>query len=161
MCIWGNIHSPLLSAGLPIWCAWAISSIVNVRYLYEYSRRKKPVSPIVCQICGKPGHVERLCPNVYALGFWYILVLTSLTKRGRLEADPWPIEPGAVHLAKINFSIKISPGQLRGFYFANGYSRKMTKEVPKNNWWLSWIKVCWQNTECGSQWTRALRILSP
>jgi hypothetical protein len=25
--------------------------------------------PMVCQICGKPGHIERLCPKARRMGF--------------------------------------------------------------------------------------------
>jgi hypothetical protein len=36
---------------------------------YAYKDRNKPIPPIVCQISGKPGHVERLCPNAWRMGF--------------------------------------------------------------------------------------------
>jgi hypothetical protein len=36
---------------------------------YAYRDRNKPIPLMVCQICGKPGHVERLCPNAARMGF--------------------------------------------------------------------------------------------
>jgi hypothetical protein len=36
---------------------------------YAIKDRNKPIPSIVCQICGKPGHVERLCPNAWRMGF--------------------------------------------------------------------------------------------
>ncbi|MBT7464123.1 MAG: hypothetical protein HN686_09080 [Bacteroidetes bacterium] len=29
---------------------------------------RKPLPPIPCQFCGKPGHLERYCPNAKGMG---------------------------------------------------------------------------------------------
>jgi hypothetical protein len=37
----------------------------------DYKHRKDPpLPPMPCQICGKPGHKERYCPNAKALGYF-------------------------------------------------------------------------------------------
>jgi len=38
--------------------------------IYNYKHRNDPAPPPpVCQICGKPGHREWMCPNAKSLGF--------------------------------------------------------------------------------------------
>lgn len=48
------------------------------RYIYvpiasaldDFKHRHDPPLPlVVCQVCGKPGHRERYCPNAKSLGF--------------------------------------------------------------------------------------------
>jgi hypothetical protein len=33
-------------------------------------RNDPPLPPVPCQICGKPGHIEKFCPNAKALGYF-------------------------------------------------------------------------------------------
>jgi hypothetical protein len=55
---------------------------INIRYrlyqiyaelasrYYAHKERNKPTPPpMICQICGKSGHVERFCPNALRMGF--------------------------------------------------------------------------------------------
>ena len=44
------------------------SELASRYYTYKYREKPKP-SAMECQICGKPGHVERLCPNAWRMGF--------------------------------------------------------------------------------------------
>jgi hypothetical protein len=39
--------------------------------LDDFKRRNDPpLPPVPCQICGKPGHIEKYCPNAKALGYF-------------------------------------------------------------------------------------------
>ncbi|MBI5964069.1 MAG: hypothetical protein HY863_11380 [Chloroflexi bacterium] len=30
---------------------------------------REPLPPIPCQVCGKPGHTSKTCPNAKEMGF--------------------------------------------------------------------------------------------
>lgn len=54
-----------------------LPALVAYRYLYAplmtwlddfKHRHDPPLPPVPCQLCGKPGHRERYCPNAHGMG---------------------------------------------------------------------------------------------
>ena len=44
------------------------AELVSRYYAYMDCNKPNP-PPMVCQICGKSGHLERYCPNAWRMGF--------------------------------------------------------------------------------------------
>jgi len=48
---------------------WVYAPLMSMIEDYKH-RNDPPLPPMPCQICGKPGHKERYCPNAKALGYF-------------------------------------------------------------------------------------------
>jgi len=49
---------------------YGIWAELYTRYQENFSPDwREPLPPMVCQLCGKPGHLEKGCPNAKGLGF--------------------------------------------------------------------------------------------
>jgi hypothetical protein len=47
---------------------YVYAPIMDTIERYQH-RNDPPLPPVPCQICGKPGHREKYCPNAKGLGF--------------------------------------------------------------------------------------------
>jgi hypothetical protein len=48
---------------------WVYAPLMSMIEDHKH-RNDPPLPPMPCQICGKPGHKERYCPNAKALDYF-------------------------------------------------------------------------------------------
>jgi hypothetical protein len=50
------------------WYRYVYAPIADLVHNYQHRHDPEP-PPMVCQLCGKPGHKERYCPYARELGY--------------------------------------------------------------------------------------------